>query len=130
MKSRLLVLTGVVMIVAALIAACGPGSSATTPPPASGKTVNVEGGEFFYQPLDITAAAGEKVTVNFKNTGSVEHTFVIKDLNFKIVAPPGAIKSGTFTAPAAGTTYEIHCDVPGHTEAGMKGKLNVVAADN
>lgn len=129
MKSKLILITGLVMIVAALISACGPGSSGSTPA-ASGKTVNVEGSEFTYSPSDITAKAGETVTINFKNTGSVEHTFVIKDLNFKLVVSPGVTKTGSFTAPAAGGTYEIHCDVPGHTEAGMKGKLNVVAADN
>jgi plastocyanin len=125
-----LMFVSLLMIVAALISACGPGSSTDNTPSSAGKTVLVEGGEFFYSPADITVKAGETVTINFKNTGSVEHTFVIKEVNFKLVAQPGATKQGSFTAPAAGGSYEIHCDVPGHTEAGMQGKLNVVAAGN
>lgn len=116
----------VLMVSVVLVGACGPGGGAGGGA-ATGQTISVEGGEFFYKPVDINAKPGEPIKVNFKNTGTVEHTFVIKDINFKLTAMPGQTVSGVFTAPTTAGTHEIHCDVPGHTEAGMIGKLTVVA---
>jgi plastocyanin len=117
----------VLLLVAAVISACGPGGGGGGNTAAGGQTINVEGGEFFYMPTDIQAAPGEAITVNFKNTGTVEHTFVIPEVNFKLVATPGQTKTGSFTAPTTPGVYEIHCDIAGHTEAGMQGKLTVTA---
>ncbi|MCC7163946.1 MAG: cupredoxin domain-containing protein [Anaerolineae bacterium] len=126
MSRKFYFLTGLLMMVALVVSACGGGGGGGSSP----QTINVEGGEFFYKPPEITAKPGESIKINFKNVGTVEHTFVIKDLNFKLTAAPGATVSGTFKAPAAPGTLEIHCDVAGHTEAGMQGKLDVVAATN
>lgn len=126
---KLIFLMSLLVGIAVLISACGPGGGGSSSG-SQGQTVNVEAGEFYYKPVEITAKAGEAVKVNFKNDGTVEHTFVIKDLNFKLVASPGQTVSGKFTAPTTAGTLEIHCDVAGHTEAGMQGKLNVVAASN
>ncbi|HZQ10191.1 MAG TPA: cupredoxin domain-containing protein [Anaerolineae bacterium] len=126
-----LLFASVVLVIAAIISACGGGGGNTNPDNTSGgQTVMVQGSEFEYQPNVINAKPGEKVNVQFKNTGTVEHTFVIKDLNFKIVAEPGQTVTKSFTAPSSSGSFEIHCDVAGHTEAGMKGTLNVVAANN
>ena len=127
---KLIFLIGLLVVVAAVVSACGPGGGGGGNNPPPGQTINVEAGEFYYTPMDITAKPGEAVKVNFKNAGTVEHTFVIKELNFKLVAQPGQTVSGTFTAPTTAGTYDIHCDVAGHTEAGMQGKLNVAAASN
>ncbi len=120
MFRKVLLVLGLLIAATAVLAACGGGGGG-----AGATTVTVEGSEFAYQPSTISAKPGEKVTVNFKNIGTVEHTFVIKDLNFKLTAQPGQTVSGTFTAPATAGSYEIHCDVAGHTEAGMVGKLTV-----
>ena len=127
MSRKIFFLAGLLVLVALVVSACGGGGGAPAP---SQQTINVEGGEFFYKPVDITAKPGEAIKVNFKNVGTVEHTFVIKDLNFKLTAAPGATVSGVFTAPATAGVLEIHCDVAGHTEAGMMGKVTVVAANN
>lgn len=122
-KHKFLVLCGLILVVAAMVSACGPGAAGA--PQAN--TLTVEASEFSYTPATFQAKAGQPVTVNFKNNGTVEHTFVIKDLNFKLVAQPGQTVKGTFTAPTTPGTLEIHCDVPGHTEAGMKATLTVTA---
>jgi plastocyanin len=127
---KLLALLSVVVLVAVVVAACGPGGGGGGNPPPAGQTINVEGGEFFYKPVDITAKPGEAIKVIFKNTGTVEHTLVIKEVNFKLIAQPGQTTTGVFTAPATAGTFNINCDVAGHTEAGMTGKLTVVAANN
>lgn len=132
-RHKILLFVGVMVLLAAVIAACGPGAGAGTGAPAV-QTINVEGSEFSYTPSNFSAKAGQTVKVNFKNAGSVEHTFVIREpkvnLDFKLVAQPGQTISGTFTAPTTAGDYTIHCDVPGHTEAGMQGKLTVSAASN
>ncbi len=119
---------GVLLLGALAISACGPGGGGTTS--GTGQTVSVEAGEFYYKPDLINAKPGEPITVSFKNAGTVEHTFVIKDLNFKLVAQPGQTVRGTFTAPTTPGAYEIHCDIAGHTEAGMQAKLTVAAPSN
>ncbi|MBI4674302.1 MAG: cupredoxin domain-containing protein [Chloroflexi bacterium] len=118
---KALLIVSLMVVVAAIVAACGGGGGGG----AAALTVNVEGSEFAYKPSEIAAKPGQKVTVSFKNTGTVEHTFVIKDLNVKLTAQPGKTVSGTFTAPSTPGTFEIHCDIAGHTEAGMVGKLTV-----
>lgn len=120
-RSRLVLALMFVALIAALVAGCGPGGGAS----AGGATVTVTGSEFSYTPNNITVKSGEKVTVNFKNGGTVQHTFVLKDLNFKLTADPGQTVSGSFTAPSAAGTHEFHCDVAGHLESGMKGNLVV-----
>ncbi len=132
MFNRTMVLiASLLVMVAVVVSACGPcGGSSGGTGGAEGQTVSVEGSEFAYVPNEITATPGERVTVNFKNAGTVEHTFVIKDINFKLTAQAGQTVSGSFTAPSTPGSYEIHCDIAGHTEAGMIGKLNVVAANN
>lgn len=119
-----------VVLVAVVMTACGPGGGGGGGNTPGGQTINVEAGEFYYKPNEITAKPGEPIKVNFKNTGTVEHTFIIKDLGFKLVAQPGQTVSGVFNAPTSAGTHDIHCDVAGHTEAGMQGKLTVVASGN
>ena len=124
MFRKFVLFVGVLIAAAAILSACGPaggGSSGGTPP----QTVKIEGTEFAYTPDAITAKPGQKVTVNLKNSGTVEHTLVIKDLNFKLTAAPGQTVTGTFTAPSTPGTFEFHCDVAGHVESGMTGKLTV-----
>lgn len=124
LQRKTLYLVGLVVLIAAFASACGPGGGGSAGG-SGGQTYNVQGSEFSYAPADISAKPGEKVTINFKNAGTVQHTFVIKDLNFKLVADPGQTVTGSFTAPSAAGVHDIHCDIAGHTEAGMQAKLTV-----
>lgn len=121
-----IVFVSLLVVVGAVLAACG-NAGGGQPSAGGGQSVTITGTEFSYTPNLINAKPGEKVTVNFKNTGSVQHTFVIHALNFKITADPGTTVAGSFTAPSTPGTFDIQCDVPGHKEAGMTGKLTVGA---
>ena len=127
-----------------LVSACG----GTTQPSTE---IAVEATDFAYSPLSITIPAGQPVTLMLKNSGKVEHDFVIDkitvtdiaasdngpaehhqmhqpeyDLHF--FARAGESSTLEFTALEPGT-YEIFCSIEGHKEAGMIGKLIVAAQE-
>jgi len=80
--SRTLFVTGIALV----LMACGSGepkqASEAEPPEstsASADTIEVTMKDFAYQPSSITVPAGKEVTLQFTNTGSVEHYFVVGD---------------------------------------------------
>lgn len=96
--------------------------------------------EFEFDPAESVVPAGEAITLNLSNAGSVEHNWVVLASGAKIEAEseldesmiyfegllnPGEAETFTFTAPAPGG-YQVICDVPGHFTAGMEGRLRVV----
>ncbi len=134
--SRLLAL---VFGVALLAAACGGGNddtaaaecgTASTSPDASGVlllegTDDGKGGDncFDFTVLELTA--GEEVTVEFENTGLLQHTFTVNDWD----VDTGLVDSGdtatvTFTVPEdASGDVTFHC-IP-HEALGMTGTIQV-----
>jgi uncharacterized cupredoxin-like copper-binding protein len=101
--------------------------------------------DFSFSPTEWTVAAGEEVTIELENSGSVLHEFVILQRGVEISSEaelpateeelladfvywetgwikPGQSKTETFTAPAAGT-YQVICAIATHFSAGMTGTL-------
>ncbi len=91
-----------------------------------------------YSQNEITATAGEELAIDFENTGVLEHTFTIDEIEAEgvsdeyqgdeaaidVVLQAGETASLSFTPTEAGE-YEFYCTVPGHREAGMVGTLTV-----
>ena len=107
----------------AIFAACGGGGGAPgADAGAAGGPVAVSLSEWKIESKPAAVKAG-KVTFEIKNTGNLEHNFVIT----------GAGKSPNVLAKDAtklelelkAGSYEVHCDLPGHKEAGMTGRLEV-----
>ena len=122
----------ILLIIAALAAACGGDSGETSSPEpaapagepaAGGPTLEVSATEFAFDPSELTAPADTDVTLNLTNAGNVEHDWAIKEQPTKVVAMPGQTGSGTFSLPAG--EYVFYCSVPGHEAAGMIGTLTV-----
>lgn len=129
-----------------LVAAAGPGSGggfmhgmmgggmggmmggetgrSASPPAPGARELTVSGGEFFFEPAQIRAEAGETVTITFDNRGMMFHTLTIGELGFELRAEAGESASGGLTVEEPGT-YSFICAVPGHAEAGMRGTLTV-----
>ena len=129
--------------IALLLAACGGVSQPVT-------EITLEAGDFVYNVPSITVRAGEPVLLTIKNTGELEHDFVIEKINVetKVVQDGGSKEHHAhgleanydlhistqvgqtsvieFTAAEPGT-YQFFCSVQGHREAGMLGELTVVA---
>lgn len=135
MKKQLLI---VVMLLLLVLAACGGGNSAKT-------SYSVTLTDFAYTPNELTVPAGEEITIDAANTGAVIHNFIIMNLGtsagteytaeddanayWKLEVPAGGSTDTTFTAPSEPGEYEIVCSTPGHLQAGMIGKLIVVASE-
>lgn len=99
--------------------------SAPAPRPGAPE-VRVTGTEFAFSPPELRMEGNETVNLVFDNRGAAYHTLTIPDLDFELTADGDSRDEGALTARSPGT-YEIVCAVPGHTEAGMRGRLVVEA---
>jgi uncharacterized cupredoxin-like copper-binding protein len=90
----------------------------------TGSTVEVMAKEFSFTPAKLTVKAGQPSTITLKNTGSIEHDLTVGDTGFKLSVNSGKTGQKELKLDKAGT-YEFHCSVAGHKDAGMKGELTV-----
>lgn len=124
------------VLAAAVFTACGGGQPATQRAPAepsaapaapapSGDTqaIEVVMSEFKFDLTPAEVRAG-KVRFALKNTGAVEHSFVIEDVGkgTEHIRPGQEAALEVELAPG---TYTVICDVAGHREAGMTLELVV-----
>jgi nitrite reductase (NO-forming) len=93
--------------------------------------VKVVATDLKFNPPTLSAKVGQPVKIILENKGVIEHDISFPTLKadkpasaLKVLAKPGQTATLEFTPTAAGT-YEYDCTIPGHKEAGMKGKLNV-----
>ena len=88
------------------------------------KVISVEGGSFYFKPNEITVKKGEKVKIKL-NSVSMQHDFVIDELNVKsALTPSGQSSEVEFIADKVGE-FEYYCSVANHKAQGMVGKLIV-----
>jgi plastocyanin len=106
---------------------CGADGAATPAAGAApGQALTVEGTEFAFAPAELRVAAGEAVSLAFRNAGTIPHTFTLPDAG----ADTGSVAAGaeamlSFTAPSSPGEHEFLCTFGGHAEAGMVGTLTV-----
>ena len=88
-------------------------------------TLTVVTTEFKFTPNTLTVRAGERVQVTLDNTkGALKHDMRQPELNIHAEVEAGKKTTFEFTPGKAGT-FDLICDVPGHKDAGMVGKLIV-----
>jgi len=126
-------------IVAMALSACGNGGEPST-------DLQVTTTEFAFSPASWTVPADQEISIDITNNGTVVHEWVLLQPGVNITSEadlpeteeelladfvyveeevdPGATKTLTFTAPAAGT-YQVICAIPGHFGGGMNATLNV-----
>lgn len=126
------------LLLVTLLTACGGANAAKT-------NHSVTLTDFAYSPTQLTVPAGKEITLDAANTGAVIHNFIIMNLGtnagtewtadddanvyWKLEIPAGGSANATFTAPSEPGEYEVVCSTPGHLQAGMIGKMIVVAAE-
>jgi len=105
--------------------------------------MGTEAGELKFVPSEIQFEAGQRYTLVLDNPSPTKHYFTAKDFadaiwtqkveagNVEIKGAihelelrPGAIAEWVFIPLKAGQ-FELHCSIPGHTEAGMTGVLTI-----
>jgi plastocyanin/mono/diheme cytochrome c family protein len=90
--------------------------------PSDGTTVDLV--DIAFEQAELRIAANTDVVVTLVNKGAAPHTFDIDDLNIH----SGNVDPGTTTTVtinAAPGEYEYYCEIPGHKQQGMVGKLIV-----
>lgn len=94
--------------------------------------VKVVATELKFAPPTIQAKVGQPIKIVLDNKGAIEHDIAFPTVkadkpgaSLKAVARAGQTATLEFTPTATGS-YEYICTIPGHKEAGMKGKINVV----
>jgi len=132
-----LAITGLVLAVMATACDAGASGSVST-------KLKVEMSEFSFAPSSFMVPAGEEITLELKNSGSIKHDFIIlkegitvngrfdsekrqDDIYFHAALDSDKTDTFTFTAPTGEGEYQVICGIAGHFQAGMTGKLTVVA---
>jgi len=87
----------------------------------SGKT-EVELDDFYFEPTVLEGKPGEKVTLELKNEGKVEHSFTLDAQNVDKELEPGDEGEVTVTIPKSGA-ISFFCKY--HKSSGMAGALAV-----
>jgi plastocyanin len=121
---RSLRLFAIAFATAAVVAACGGGggSSYKQPKGPAQTTLDIKGGNFFFDPKNSDAPAGIDA-VKLESEGGT-HTLVFdngKVPGFKLEASSG--QSDELKVDLKPGKYTIYCDIPGHREAGMEGTI-------
>jgi plastocyanin len=86
------------------------------------RETEVELDDYYFEPTVIQGKAGQKVTLELKNEGKVEHSFVIDSQNIDQTIQPGKDAKVTVTIPASGAV-SFYCKF--HKGEGMAGALAV-----
>jgi plastocyanin len=79
-----------------------------------------DGGQYYFDPTFLKAKAGQKVTVELENKGTVPHNFSITALNVNKDLAVGKTQTITFTLPASGDV-PFFCEY--HHASGMRGSF-------
>jgi len=86
--------------------------------------------EFSFNPLSKPLIVGRPVIIVFDNSqGETEHSIAAPALGLRLFARAGEVVKKIHTFEKKGE-FEFVCDLPGHLEAGMKGKLSVIAGQD
>jgi uncharacterized cupredoxin-like copper-binding protein len=117
-------ITTAVVSGALLVAAFPVATGAATPPAtaAASTTVSVKATEFKFA-LSKTSVRRGTVTFKIKNAGHLKHDLKIAGKKSKMLSPGGSTTLKVSFSKAG--KYSYLCTVPGHAQAGMKGKLTV-----
>jgi plastocyanin len=131
-----------VLLLALPLSACGDdddggGTSDNTTPQTS---LTVEAKDYSFSPANWKVPAGQEISIEFTNNGSIEHEWAVINLGMALTSgddftedhvlweiekqPAGTTVTETFTWDTPGT-YQIVCALDGHVNAGMAAILTV-----
>ncbi len=102
-------------------------ASTSTTAGGAGGTVKISAdpsGNLAFQQKSVTTKAGA-VTIDFTNQSPVGHDVKVQDSSGQQLGGTDIVTGGSASATVQldPGTYTFYCDVPGHQQAGMQGKL-------
>lgn len=132
---------GFLLVVVVSNAACSQSASTSEVASTSMGTPSVDvvvaATEWRFVPGILTIRAGDPVTIELRNDGTVVHDWAVlssrvatesdfrEDMRIATVtAESGAVERVTFPPPPPGQ-YQVICTIPGHFSSGMEGLLIV-----
>jgi plastocyanin len=89
---------------------------------SSSGTTEIELDDYYFKPTVIQGKAGQKVKLELKNEGKVEHSFVVDSQGIDKTLQPGEDGKVTVKIPASGAV-SFYCKF--HKSEGMAGALAV-----
>jgi uncharacterized cupredoxin-like copper-binding protein len=109
------------------------------------RTINIEASEMTFGVQKIQAKAGEVLRFVVTNKGQLRHEFalgtpeeheqmrammrqmpeMVHNTDNVVTVEPGETKTLTWRVPDDGSITEFSCDIPGHSESGMTGTIEV-----
>lgn len=114
--------TGVSILVALSLAGVASITNAASHQP---ETIEVVATEFAFEPSEITVTPGAEIRIRLINDGSLSHNLHIDGEGIKTeTLQTGSADTITVTAPEDGKLH-FFCNVPGHKQAGMTGRVTV-----
>lgn len=120
---------GLAILAAVVVSSCGgggqqPTGGAPSGPGAAAGTVSISEKEWMIVDQPATVKAGS-VKFIIKNEGTIEHNFVVKELNQELAQSIPAGQSKEVSTTLKPGTYTLICNIPGHEDAGMHVQLTV-----
>lgn len=89
------------------------------------KEITVSGKEFSFSPAKLSVNKGDRVKLVFKNTGKMQHDFVIDEFSVATKVIAGGAEDTVEFTPTDSGNFEFYCSVGNHKAQGMKGTLEV-----
>lgn len=110
------------LAIAALVVGCGDTGGEEPLDVATSPRIEIVGTDMAFTPDKVAVLAGN-VEVIFTNEGQAYHDLRIGEEPFILEAAAGERDEGSLVLEPG--TYELFCSIPGHSEAGMVGVLEV-----
>ncbi len=90
------------------------------------REILMEASEFKFVPNEIRVKKGETVKITMKNTGRMQHNWMVEGLGGSSIDTTSAGQTGAITiTPSQKGTFTTYCSVGNHRQQGMVGKLIV-----
>jgi cytochrome c oxidase subunit 2 len=122
---RFLIGTASFVLGASLVAAIPPvDATAGVSAEALAQLPALVSGRYIFDQAELRARVGQTVALRLENRDTQTHSFDIDAFDVHVTMPTNAPALALFTPTEPGS-YTFYCRIPGHTEAGMVGKLIV-----
>ncbi len=90
----------------------------------AGAPLTMWASDFAFSPNALAVRVGTRVHLNVDNASPEAHNFTLEAFGVNVNLPPDTTTPVSFIPSRTGTYY-FYCNLPGHAQAGMVGRLTV-----